>query len=342
MSRSAYLWQGRPRHGWRFYRNWLVRAFAWVAVLAPIYFLFDSPLHVLWGIPVYIFWMVTSRVFRVTHPRIGRLSRTGDPANISFPCQQLYFSSRDGIKLFAWYKPGPKRAAIILVHGVTGSGVHMAHHGAALSSRGYAVLMLDLRAHGRSEGDTASWGWAEINDVLGAVDLLQSREDVDPDRIGILGLSLGGQIAIRAAAQSGAIGAVVAEGPSEAALSDGGRPASLGGWLLYPIRWLTYAMQAFMSGVRPVPGIIEEIGKVSPHPLLLVAPAVGTARYWVRRCFSAASEPKELWEVPGVRHAQAYFADPAIYTARVTRFFDDAFGIVPVDVSSRDGSRRSS
>lgn len=326
MSWGRYLWQGRSRRGWRYYRNWLVRAVAWTAVLVPIYFLFDSPLHILWGVPVYIFWMVTSRVFRVTHPKISSLSRTGDPANIDFPCQQIHFSSRDGIKLFAWYKPGPKRAAIVLVHGVNGGGIYLAHHGAALSSRGYAVLMLDLRAHGRSEGDTASWGWAEINDVLGAVDALQAREDVDRDRIGVLGVSLGAQIAIRAAAQTGAIGAVVAEGPSEAAFSDSDRPASLGGWLLLSIRWLTYAVQGFMSGVRPVAGLIEEIARISPRSLLLIAPAVGMERDWVRRCFGAALEPKELWEVPQAGHAQAYFADPAIYTAKVARFFDEAFG----------------
>ena len=334
MSGRTYLWEGPPRHGWRYYRNWLLRAFAWAGDLRPIYLLFESPLHVLWGIPVYVFWMVTSRVFRVTHPKIGRQSRSGDPADIDFPCQQLRFASRDGIKLFAWYKPGPKRAAIILVHGVTSSGVFMAHHGAALSSRGYAVLMLDLRAHGRSEGDTASWGWAEINDVLGAVDLLQTREDVDPGRIGVLGISLGGQIAIRAAVQSESIGAVVAEGPSEAAMSDSGRPTSFGGWLLYPVRWLTFVMQRVMSGVRPVAGLLQDIAKVAPRPLLLIAPSVGGESEWVRRCFVAASEPKELWEVPGARHAQAYFVDPEGYTAKVTRFFDHAFGF---DQGERDG-----
>ena len=45
-----------------------------------------------------------------------------------------------------------------------------------------------------------------------AVDYLRSRADVDPDRIGGIGLSVGGEMMIGAAAESDGLAAIVSEG----------------------------------------------------------------------------------------------------------------------------------
>ena len=68
-----------------------------------------------------------------------------------------------------------------------------------LIRHGYGVLLLDPRGQGRSEGDTVRW--AGDRDLNAAVAYLHTRPDVDPNRIGGFGFSVGGELLIEAAAQ---------------------------------------------------------------------------------------------------------------------------------------------
>lgn len=66
-----------------------------------------------------------------------------------------------------------------------------------IANLGVAVLAIDLRGHGHS-GGPSSFGRCEARDVWSAVDALGARDDVDPDRLGVMGHSLGGIAATRA------------------------------------------------------------------------------------------------------------------------------------------------
>ncbi len=66
-----------------------------------------------------------------------------------------------------------------------------------VANLGVAVLAIDLRGHGHS-GGASSFGKSEQHDVWAAIDFLRDREDIDPDRLGVLGHSLGGIAATRA------------------------------------------------------------------------------------------------------------------------------------------------
>ena len=87
-----------------------------------------------------------------------------------------------------------------------------------LARHGYGVLIFDRRGEGRSDGDPNPLGWSGAEkDLLAAVDFLKrplarSDRDVDPDRIGGLGLSVGGESLLQAAAYSEDLKAVVSEG----------------------------------------------------------------------------------------------------------------------------------
>jgi alpha-beta hydrolase superfamily lysophospholipase len=59
-----------------------------------------------------------------------------------------------------------------------------------LAAHGYGVLVFDPRGHGASEGDPNVFGWSGEEDVRSAIRFLQARPDVDPARIGGLGLSV--------------------------------------------------------------------------------------------------------------------------------------------------------
>jgi dipeptidyl aminopeptidase/acylaminoacyl peptidase len=58
-------------------------------------------------------------------------------------------------------------------------------------SNGYGVAFRDL-----PRGD---WGFAQLKDLVSAAGLLRSRSDVDPDRVGVMGYSMGGYLTLLAA-----------------------------------------------------------------------------------------------------------------------------------------------
>ncbi|MCK4816360.1 alpha/beta fold hydrolase, partial [bacterium] len=100
-------------------------------------------------------------------------------------------------------KPLP---AVVLLHGFTsnknedsivGTGVGMFHHTAMrLSKAGYITLRFDFRGHGESDGDFEDLTISNlISDTLAAIDFIANQKGVNPDRIGLVGQSLGGLIA---------------------------------------------------------------------------------------------------------------------------------------------------
>jgi dipeptidyl aminopeptidase/acylaminoacyl peptidase len=116
-------------------------------------------------------------------------------------------------------RPGEKRPAIVFVHGGPPRQMLLGYHymdfyhiayavNQWLATRGYIVLSVNYRlgiGYGRSfqrAPDTGARGNAEYRDVLAAGKYLQSRSDVDPDRVGIWGLSYGGVLTAQALARN--------------------------------------------------------------------------------------------------------------------------------------------
>ncbi len=116
-------------------------------------------------------------------------------------------------------KPGERRPAMIFVHGGPIRqmllGYHYRHfyHMAYavnqwLASQGYVVLSVNFRSgigYGRSfrqAPNRGGQGNSEYQDVVAAGRYLQTRDDVDPERIGIWGLSYGGVLTAQALARN--------------------------------------------------------------------------------------------------------------------------------------------
>jgi len=114
---------------------------------------------------------------------------------------KMVVESEDSLELSAYYirsehkKP---KATILLLHGIGSCKEHMLHLSRYLSEIGYSSIAIDLRAHGRSEGEYCTYGYLEKKDVAQIVsDYLRYNPD---DKIGIWGSSLGGAIALQAMA----------------------------------------------------------------------------------------------------------------------------------------------
>ena len=132
--------------------------------------------------------------------------------------EDVRFPARDApLELHAWWVPsssGPQGAAVVVVHGL-GACIRdreVLLPAGMLSGLGYGVLMLDLRDHGGSsvEDGRMAGGTEEYRDVMAAVDWLVAQ-GLEPERIGVLGASMGAATAIVAGGQDERISAVWAD-----------------------------------------------------------------------------------------------------------------------------------
>lgn len=80
-----------------------------------------------------------------------------------------------------------------------------------LASQGFAVLKIDLRGHGQSEGQAGGAYYSSdyVVDTLNAYVALQRHPNINPDRIGLWGHSMSGNVVMRSAAVKPTIPAVV-------------------------------------------------------------------------------------------------------------------------------------
>jgi fermentation-respiration switch protein FrsA (DUF1100 family) len=247
------------------------------------------------------------------------------PADRGLEYRDVEFASTDGITLRGWYLPSRNGAAIIAGHGIGGS--RLLEPADMLSRHGYGVLTFDWRAHGESDGELCTFGYYEVRDVEGALTWLREQADVDPERIGMLGESMGAVTAIRAAAALPGIRAVVADS-AYPDLEEGAVNIWRGtGLPAFPFVPLQIALGEWRTGLElDAMQPLEDVAAISPRPILILAggqdPVTGPDAG--QRYYEAAGEPKELWFEPDLGHVSFWKAAPDEYEQRVVGIFDAA------------------
>jgi alpha-beta hydrolase superfamily lysophospholipase len=234
------------------------------------------------------------------------------------------YNEADDLQLSGWYVPSQNQAAIILLHGFGANRLEMLARAEVLARHGYGVLLYDLRGHGESQGEVRAFGWEDVRDVQTALAFLSERAEVDPERIGILGFSIGGQIALRATAEFGQIKAVIADDPGFVTVADAPPPTNTKQRLMYLVSWIDGQCVSLWTRTPIPPGVTEVVGEITPRPILFIDTGQTEARILVRHFYEVAAEPKELWEIPETYHGGQFEARPEEYEERMLSFFDAA------------------
>ena len=242
-------------------------------------------------------------------------------ADLGAPVTDVSFSTDDGLELQGWYVPSRNRAAVIAFPGRKGPQ----RAARMLIRHGYGVLLFDRRGEGDSDGDPNAVGWNGDRDIKAAIAFLRKRPDVDPERIGGIGLSVGGELMLETAAETDELKAVMSDGAGIRSV----REANLTSWgekiLAVPV-WggITVATAVFSDDAAP-PNLNDLVADISPRSVFLVYAERGQGGEDLSQDFyESAKEPKFVWKVPGAKHTEGIETRPREYERRMIAFFDGA------------------
>jgi uncharacterized protein len=235
--------------------------------------------------------------------------------------EEVSFTTDDGLELYGWYVPSKNRAAVIAFPGRKGPQ----RQTRMLVRHGYGVLLFDRRGEGDSEGDPNAVGWNGDRDIKAAIAFLRKRPDVDPDRIGGIGLSVGGELMLETAAETDALKAVVSEGAGIRSVREASESSWEQKWLAVPIWGGITAATAVFSDDAPPPNLNDVVERIAPRPVFFIYATGGQGGEELSEDFyESAGQPKEVWEVPEGGHVGGAEARPREYERRVIAFFDEA------------------
>lgn len=249
----------------------------------------------------------------------------GDVCCFDLPHQGMRFRTADGLTLFGWYVPPRNGAVVILMHTYYTDRRQVIPVARMLIDHGYGVVMYDQRASGQSDGEVRSLGWLDIPDVSQAVTWVQSQPGVDAGRIGIYGCSMGGAIALAAAAQNPAIAAVAADAPSMLTFDESRPPFDGPYWFInFPTYALYYWFVSLRAHATPSMPTWQAAQMVAPRPLLLISTDQPGEAQRVDSFYAAAGQPKSRWHIPQAGHCGGPGTQPDEYEWELTEFFDGA------------------
>ncbi len=231
--------------------------------------------------------------------------------------QDVSFVGGDNLTLRGWYIPPQNGSVIILLHGYFSDRTSMVFQAYHLAQAGYGALLYDERGAGESDGSQRSFGWRDVADVGGALAFLKDKAA----SIGIVGCSIGGQIALRAAAQYPQILAILADGPSIVSSEDLPRAVDWQESLMLRYDWLVDRLVEFHVGMSAPPSIMATINQIAPRPIMIFAGALGGEKYHLSLYQQAAGSNAQLWEVPGATHCNGPTTAPEQYARRMIEFF---------------------
>lgn len=241
------------------------------------------------------------------------------------PRETISITSFDGLRLAADYIPaeGTSRGRVLLFHGYHGG---IEDYSAALPyyhSLGFDLLMVDERAHGRSEGKYIGYGVLEKRDCCAWAQEADRRWGEAPTFLA--GVSMGAATVLMAAEEPlpADVRGIIADcgftSPKEEICyvmrQDLHLPA-------YPMYWLVNGLCRLLAGYGFDDCSTERTLAKSDIPVLLIH---GEADTYVlpemsRKSYAACRGEKHLLMIPGAGHCQGYLTDAQGYERELKQF----------------------
>ncbi|NOZ03075.1 MAG: alpha/beta fold hydrolase [FCB group bacterium] len=253
------------------------------------------------------------------------------PAEYDIPFTEVYIPTNNQRHLYGWWIPAQNPGSeppptLVLVHGWGRNVARMLGFIRELHPQGYNLLAFDARSHGSSDYDGTATMVKFAEDICAAIDYLVLLPNIDPEQIGVIGLSIGGSSAIYAASLDSRIKCVVTMG-AFAHPGDIIRIEFKKRHIPYfPLVWLMILYIQLRIGksfnkIAPenvIPNIPARIFIIHGEDDLIVPLEHGQRLY-------AAGDPRRVrfWQVPGKGHSDC--PDHPEFWQKVSAFLEEAF-----------------
>jgi fermentation-respiration switch protein FrsA (DUF1100 family) len=271
-------------------------------------------------------WIVSPAVAATNVPP-STITRTPDDVGLEY--EEVALETADGVELAAWYVPSTTSAAVVVMHGAGSTRSDVLDQAAVLHRNGFATLLVDARGHGDSDGAAMDFGWYGDLDVGAAVAYLATRDDVDPDRIGAVGFSMGGEEVIGAATNP-LIAAVVAEGATARTASDKAWLSDVygwRGWVQEQFEKVQFGVTDLLTDASSPTALRTAVDRASDTPFLLVTAGTvadeGHAARWMQ---TAAPDRVSIWTVEGAGHTDGLDTQPDEWERQIVEFLREHLG----------------
>jgi fermentation-respiration switch protein FrsA (DUF1100 family) len=233
------------------------------------------------------------------------------PADLGMAFEDVRLVAGDGVALGAWWIPSPRsRGALVFAHGNAGNMGDRVDKLRLFRALGLSVLAFDYRGYGRSEGRPSEGGTAR--DMDAAVAWVRDAKGVPLERTVFYGESLGGAVAIAAAARE-CPGALVVESTFTS------------------VRDMARRHYPFVPGwlVRIGYDSRSRIAALACPKLILHGPRDSIVPFAMgEELFRAASEPKRFARLAGDHNSGGILESPEAYQA-FAALLHDVLGELP-------------
>ena len=228
------------------------------------------------------------------------------PADLGLAYEEVRFGEEG--RLHGWFVPGRNEVTILWFHG---NASNLSHPGRVEFIRlmhdrlGVGFFIFDYRGYGKSAGRPSEEGLYQ--DARDALAYLQSREDVNPDRIVYYGRSLGGAVASHLATE---------EPPYRLVLESAFSSAPDMAQVVFPFLPVRYVVTSRFSNRDHLAGV---------HAPVLIIHGDGDDQVPVKQAdtlYAIANEPKQLYIVRGADHNDVHYAGGEPYLETFAAFLD--------------------
>ncbi len=251
--------------------------------------------------------------------------------------EQITVVSNDGLKINAYVVPNEtSNGNVVILHGMHGMDASsLLDYAKFIYDAGFTAINVDMRAHGLSEGESLSFGYNEVDDVMAVIEFLNDDDRFKDAPIILYGLSMGGSTAINTAAVSEHIDGVIAVSPFLSIQNQVADYMERDGFPKAFIRIFEPSVNFVLRqkfGVRPIKDSPEQaVTNLRDIPLFIIHSAEDTQTgvFQAETLFDlASSNQKELWIVDGDEHLiveDLLHKESEYYRFRISEFLDENF-----------------
>lgn len=239
-------------------------------------------------------------------------------------------SADDNLKLDANYIPAANsKKTVIILHGFMNNKDTMGAYAAMFHKLGYNTLLPDARGHGQSEGNYIGYGWREKVDVKKWAEKVIKKNGSN-SKIAIFGVSMGGATTMMASGlkMPKQVKAYVEDcGYTNVKDEIEHEAEDLYHFPAFP----RFPLVEVLSGITRLRAgyflkdgsSVDQVAK-NKRPIFFIHGAKDTfvPTEMVYQNYKAANGKKELWIVPGAKHAKSFATKPVQYQKKVNKFLN--------------------